>query len=194
MLGRLHHDSVTGGQCRGKLPCLHQHRIIPGNDLSHDPHRLVPCVAEEFAIYGNRLSLNLVCPSSEIAIASDRLRNIHGLSHGKRLAVVKGLQPRQFVGMFFDQVCKTVKQPSPLRCAHLPPRAFERRSCCLNGLLDVGLVGFGNLADLLACRGIDCCEGPAGLAGDPAVVDQELCRRRNNLGGRESWQDRNHRT
>ena len=49
LLGGLHHHCVAGGQRRRQLPRLHQQREIPGNDLPHHAHRLVPRVAEIIA-------------------------------------------------------------------------------------------------------------------------------------------------
>ena len=74
----------------------------------------MPRVAEEVTVNGDRLSLNLVCPTCKIAIASNGLGDIDGLGHGKRLAVVECLEPGQFVGIVFDQVGETVKQASAL--------------------------------------------------------------------------------
>ena len=36
----LDHHRIAGGQCRGNLPCAHQQREVPRNDLTDDTDRL----------------------------------------------------------------------------------------------------------------------------------------------------------
>ena len=67
---------------------------VPGDDLSHHADRLMPGVAEEVAVDGDGLAVNLVGPSGEIAEAADRRRHVHRLRHGNGLAVVQGFEAR----------------------------------------------------------------------------------------------------
>src|SRR5262245_45820476 len=46
LLGRFEHAGAPGGQGRGPLPGLHQHREVPRNDLANHADRLVLRVAE----------------------------------------------------------------------------------------------------------------------------------------------------
>jgi len=51
----------------------------------------MPGVTEEVTVDGDRLALNLVCPTCEIAIAGNCFGNVDRLGNRKRLAVVEGL-------------------------------------------------------------------------------------------------------
>src|SRR5262249_3124023 len=69
LLRRLQYDRVTCRKGRGQLPCLHQQREIPGNDLTDYAHWLQTCVAEIRPVDGNGPALDFVCPSCVVAIA-----------------------------------------------------------------------------------------------------------------------------
>jgi hypothetical protein len=51
---------------------------------------------------------------------------------------------------------------------------FEGLACGLYSLIHVSGIGFRDLTDLFAGGWIYCCEGSAGFARDPLVIDQEL--------------------
>ena len=75
----------------------------------------------------------------------------------------------------------------------LAPRAvIIRRARCFHRDIDIGGVGFGHLADFLAGGGINGGERLAGLAVDPAVVDQKFSRRHCDLFFRGRGQYRCH--
>jgi hypothetical protein len=91
--------------------------------LADHAYRFVAGIAEEIAIDGNGLAVNLVGPSSEVAIAGNCRGNVHRFRHGNRLAVVQRFQHGQFVGVLFDQIGQAVEQASALgseRLAHGP--------------------------------------------------------------------------
>ncbi len=104
--------------------------------------------------------MNLVGPAREIAVASDRARNVDGLRDRNRLPIVEGLQAGKLVRVFLDQVRQTKEQAAALGRRSLSPRpVVEGGAGGLNGLFYVGGVSLGNLADLFSRGGIDGCEG-----------------------------------
>jgi hypothetical protein len=58
---------------------------------------------------------------------------------------------------------------------------FEGLACGLYSLIHVSGIGFCDLTDLFAGGWINCCEGSAGFARDPLVIDQELQFWQSNL-------------
>jgi len=57
---------------------------------------------------------------------------------------------------------------------------FECGAGRFDRFLYIGSIGFGNLANFLPRGGIDRCEGFAGFARDPAIIDQKLGRRKSD--------------
>jgi hypothetical protein len=53
---------------------------------------------------------------------------------------------------------------------------FECGAGRFDGFLHFGGIGFGNPANFLPRGGIDRCEGFAGFACDPAIIDQKFGR------------------
>ncbi len=193
MLSRLHHHRVAGSQRRGQLPRLHQHGVVPGNDLPYYSDRLMPGVAKEVPIDGNCLALNLVGPACKIAIAGNGLSDIDSLGNRKRLAVVECFQPGQFVCVRFDQISQTVQQSPALGCAHLTPGPCKRRPCRFHCLIHIGRIGLGYLADFVPSGRIDGGEGFARFTGNPAIVDEQPVHPWGDFDFRGIGQSRNHK-
>ncbi len=106
-LGRLEHNGAAGGQgrryqtvtyirksllssigtyIRTPLPGQHPKRVVPRDDLSNYAHRLLPRVGEDFAIGGNRISMNLVSPAGAVTEISNRAVDVEqGLSRERKL-------------------------------------------------------------------------------------------------------------
>jgi hypothetical protein len=177
LFGRLHDHGISGGQRRGELPRLHQHGVVPRNDLSDYPDGLMARVTKKVAVNRNRFPLNLIGPSREIAITSDCLGDIQSLCNGNGFTVVEGLEAGKFIAIVLDKIGENVEQAPPLRRVHLPPRpCLKRCSRCVDCLIYINGIGRGNLADFLTCGRIDRCESLPGCACDPAIVDQKLIR------------------
>jgi hypothetical protein len=121
LFGRLHHDRTPGRQCGPPFPGGHQHREIPGNDLSDHADRLAPRVAEEIAADRNRLSVNLVGPTGVVAQAIDGQRQVACFRFADRLSVVERFQRGQLAGLLLDQVGQFVDQTATVAGIHFRP-------------------------------------------------------------------------
>jgi hypothetical protein len=92
--------------------------------------------------------------------------------------------------MLFDQVGETEDQAPSLRSRHFSPGpVFESGARSFDGAIDVGGIGFGNLANFLAGGWIDGRESPAGFARDPTVIDQKFRSGDSDGAGLGGWHD-----
>ena len=66
LFGRFHDDRVPRRQGRSPLPGRHQHREIPGNDLTANADRFAAGVAEIIAPDRDRATFDLVGPTAVI--------------------------------------------------------------------------------------------------------------------------------
>ncbi len=116
----------------------------------------------------------LVGPAGVVAVAGDGERQIGGFRHRVRLAVVQRFELRQLVGMLFNEIGQPVEQPAAFGGRHAAPWRFRVESGArrFHGLIDVGGIRFGDVADRLAGRRVDGLEAFAGNAFNPLAVDQ----------------------
>ena len=82
---------------------------------------------------------------------------------------------REFVGVFFDKVGELVHEQAALRSRHFLPRTlFKSGAGGGDGFVDVGGIGFGDVGNDFAGRGVDGREGFSGSGVDPFVVDEKF--------------------
>ena len=77
-------------------------------------------------------------------------------------------------GVLLDQLRQLVQQPAPIARAQLRPFAFKRASRCRNSFVDVRLVGFRNLGERLASRGVWSRESLPGFSIHPLSVNKKF--------------------
>jgi len=160
VLGRLEHDSVTGGQRRRDLPCQHQEREVPRHDLAHHANGAV--VREFFG-----LQLGPAGVMVEVA-RGQRQVGVAGFADG--LAIVQRLEHREQARVLLQQARERIHD---LRAA-MPTQGDPARLRAArggDGAFDVVLRRLRHLGQLAAVGGIVGGEGRAGLA--PGVVDEQ---------------------
>ena len=156
---------VAGGKGGGELPCGHEEREIPRDDLAGDAERTSPAAGESV--------VELVRPAGvveemrgdegqvDVAAFLDRLAAVHRLEHG------------EFPGLLLEQAGDAVEIFRALAAGHFPPDGFLRPAGGLHRAVDVGGAGGGDVGELLFVRGIDRGEGPARL-GESAVDEEAV--------------------
>ena len=171
---RLEHGRAAGGQRRADLPDRHHQRVVPGRDLPDDPDRLAADdrrVALE--VLAGRLALQAAGGAGEEPQRVDDRRDLVGLDRLDRLARVLGLDRRDLIAVLLDRVGQLQQRQRTVgRRGAAPGLKCLRRG--LDRTVDVGGVGTGGLADLLAGRRVDHRVGRAGLRGDELAVDEVL--------------------
>jgi hypothetical protein len=94
---------------------------------------------------------------------------------GHRLAVVEGLEFREFVDMLLQKVAQAPDQPRSIGGRNARPRAgFESPARRRDGKVDIGLIAGRHMGDGLFGRRILDGKGLAAFRGDPFSVDEEL--------------------
>ena len=131
-------------------------------------------VAKIFARDRDSLALDLVGPARIVAIAGDGEREVRGQRYMVRLAVVQSFKTCKLLGVFFNQVCKAVQQAAAIGSRHLSPWAFKGAAGGLYSLVNIGRIGFRDLADFLSGRGIERGKRFSRQAVDPLIVDRIL--------------------
>jgi len=163
LLGRLEHHRAPGRQRRAELPCRHQQREVPRDDLRHHADRLTPRVRVEVAVGRrqrrelDRAALELGRPARHVVEEVGRERNVRCARHRARLAVVQRLERRQLVGVLEDQIADAVHQLAPIRRRHAPPRraVLDRAPRRAYRLVDVRGLAVTDVDERLLGRGID---------------------------------------
>lgn len=168
-------QSATHGQRRSPLPGQHQHRVIPGNDLTNHADWFLPDVRHHWTVRRDRTAVDLISPAS---IISERIDGTIHVEYGisERLSVVQRFQIGQHVDVTLHQIGQLVQQLAATGRVHLTPRraSGKGRLGRLNGCLNVHLVTLSHIDDLLAGSGVDRCKRFAALRVDELVVDKEL--------------------
>ena len=175
LLGRLHDDRTAGGQSWSPLPCGHQQRKIPGDDLADDADRLAARIAEIVSANRNRVPRELVGPAGVVADAVDGQRQVGGSRVDNRLAVVERFERGQLIEIRFHQIGELVHQAASIASIHLRPRTgFKRGSRGLHGSIDVGRIALGHFGDHCFIHRVDRLEPFAAAGLDPLAVDQHV--------------------
>src|SRR5262249_24884208 len=105
---------------------------------------------------------------------------------------VERLEQGQLLGVLLDQVGELEHEPAALGGVHLGPGALlQGGTGGLDGLVDVGSGGGGDLGADLAGGGGGGVEGLAGARPDPVVVDEQA-RFLDGRGGRALLRRRRH--
>src|SRR5206468_3289688 len=107
---------------RRELPDGHEQRVVPGDDLRADAHRLLERVAEERAANRVRAAGDRAYDGAEEAEVLDRAGKLC-LDGGDRLPDVARLELRELLAVRLDRVGERVQEPSALVRRRLPPRA-----------------------------------------------------------------------
>jgi hypothetical protein len=103
---------------------------------------------------GNRLPLDLRCPTRVVLVGLDRHRDVDPALE-QRLSVVQGFDERDLVLPLLQPLGQLPHQTPALPGRHLSPIALERLPRRPNGPIDVGRVGLGDLGDHLGARRVD---------------------------------------
>ena len=163
LLGRLEHHAIAGRKRRGELPCRHQEREVPGDDLADDAERLVIMIGDGVVVDLGEAAFLGAHDAGEIAPMVDHQRHVGMRRLADRLAVVERLDQRQQVEIGFELVGDLVQDARAFLHGGLAPgvlglvRGVERQ-------FDVGGGGAGHRAEL--------------LAGDRARIVEVACLRR----------------
>lgn len=81
LLGRFENDDVAGGERWSQLPCHHQHREVPRDDLRADADGFVARVNEELAVHRDHFAVVLVRVAGVVAKIFNRQRKIDVVRH-----------------------------------------------------------------------------------------------------------------
>jgi len=160
LLGSLEDDSVTARDGGTDLPCPHEQREVPRDDLTADTKRLLLGVVECVGGSVDDLALDLVRPTSVVPQGSGAHAHVT-LRHGDGLAVVKRLDGGEDIEVLVEQVAELVQQLSALLGINLPPRALESFPCSGDGNVDILLGGLVDGADDTLVGGVYDLKGLA---------------------------------
>jgi hypothetical protein len=105
---------TASGKARTELPCKHEQREVPRDDLAADADRLVISHGQEVAVDGNNFAFDLVRPAGVVAQAAD---NEVEVSFGTvpsvlllGLAVVQRLELLEVLAIPHDEVSQPVHE------------------------------------------------------------------------------------
>ena len=149
-LGRLEHDRVAGGERRRDLPRQHQQREVPRDDLAGHAERLR--VAAEAGV------LELVGPARVVEEVRGDDGHVDVARLLDRLAVVDRLQHRELAAALLDDPGDPEEVLGALAAGHPRPDAGVGAPGGLDGGVDVGLAGLGDLGQHLLGGGADRLE------------------------------------
>ena len=127
--GRLDHHAISGGERRRHLPCRHQQRKVPRNDLSDHAHRLMEMIGDGVVVEFRQRAFLGADAAGEIAEMIGRQRHIGVGRLADRLAVVHGLGIARAVrdSPRSDQrSCSAFGRVRPARCGPRHPSPHAR--------------------------------------------------------------------
>ncbi len=111
-LGRLEDDRVAGSERRSELPCSHQDRKVPGDDLADDAEGFVVVIGDRGLVdLGDRAFLGTDA-SGEVTEVIDSQGEIGGHSLADRFAVVPCLNGGEHLEVVFHPRCNLFEQAS----------------------------------------------------------------------------------
>ncbi len=178
LLSGLEHDDVAARQGGPELPGLHEQRKVPRDDLTDYADRLEAGIAEVVPVDRDGAPMHFVRPSSVVAVARNRERQVGSERDAIRFAVVEAFQAGQLVRVFFDQVGQSVHQLSTFGSRHFAPRPLlEGLAGRLYRSIHILLVGCSDLADFFTRGRVNRGKGLAGGRLRPPVVDEKFVRR-----------------
>ncbi len=109
--GRFDHNRVPHRQSGGYLPCQHQQRKVPRNNLPHNADGLIV----------GQLAAHDLCPASMMIKVACHQRHIDVARFADRFAVVQRLNHGQQTVMFLDAARNGVQHFGPLMIADFGP-------------------------------------------------------------------------
>lgn len=156
LFGGLQHDGVSAGKSGTEFPGGHGQRVVPGNDLAADSNGLLQGIGELLRRCGNRLSMDLVCPSRVVSYGADDLAEILVQRNTVWLSIVPCFQRGKRLFILLQQVGELVHQSTPIGSWKIAPGGvIEGGSGSFDGLVDVVRGGGLDRANLLLIpRGI----------------------------------------
>ena len=121
-----------------------------------------------------RLAHNLRCPSRHITDVLERGAHVDRTSNIDRLALVKGLQLREFLGMRLQHIGETQQDSLAVRGPQPAPHArFERGASAGDGSVHIGCVGIRNCGQHIARRGIEYVRPARRMCWANGAVDEK---------------------
>ena len=181
LLGGLEHDGAAARQRRRELPCRHQQREVPRDDLADHADRLAQRVGEVLARRRQRgdrngRALDLRRPARHVAEQVGGERHVSRARDAERLAVVERLEHRELVRVLLDQLRDPPDQAAAVGGVHTPPLRVigERLASGLDRPLDVLFPTVRHLRKLLLGGGIERRERLARRRLHPVAVNQQL--------------------
>ena len=171
--GGFEHGAVARGEHGSELPCRHEEREVPGNDLADDADGLMQ--HERHHVAGQHVGLAGVGEQAagEVAEVVDRVRDVDGARLADGLAVVERLDKGEMLGVLLDDVGDLVQDDGALGLVGLAP-GLERLPCRVDRAIDVVFGGVGDGGELLAVCGAVGVDGAAVGCVDPLAADVEL--------------------
>ena len=146
------HHAVPGGQRRRQLPCRHEQREVPRDDLPDHAQRLVEMIGDGVVVDFAQAAFLGAHAAGEVAKMIDRQRQIGGPGLADRLAVVDRFDRRQGFELLLHPVGDLVEHA----------RAISRR-----GAAPAILGGVGGIE-----RELDVLGGGTGDRADHRPIDR----------------------
>ncbi len=169
---RLQHDGAAGGERGRQLPCRHQQRVVPGDDLRADPDRLLQRVREQRAADRIRAAGDRADDGREEAEVLGGAGDLR-LDGRDRLADVARLELGQLGAVCLDRVGEGLEQARALGRRRATPGAVERGAGGLDRTVDVRLAGHRGPAERVAGGGLDQVPKLAGGGLGDLAADEE---------------------
>src|SRR5262249_3934964 len=121
------HDAIAGGKRRAELPCSHEEREIPWNDLADNANRFAHCKGVEIRARRvedadrDGVAFDFRRPASHVMEKIGGQRNIGDARDGAWFAVIQRLKLRKFVGVLEDDIPDAPDEFSTFGWRHGPP-------------------------------------------------------------------------
>ncbi len=188
LLCRLQNDGTACGQRRAQLPCRHQQRKVPGDDLPHHADGLAARVGEEFGFAsaggdGNGVAFNLGGPARHVAEQVDGQRHIGDARDRQRLAVVQRLSScaNSSRCCSIRSASFQMRRPRSDGVMLRPGTVFEGLACGFHGAIDIFAIALGDLGQHFARGRVVGRESLAGSGLNPLAVNEHLARGSNEI-------------
>src|SRR5438270_3176631 len=176
LLGGLEHARAARSQGGRQLPCRHQHRIVPGNDLSSNTNRLFEREAHGIVRHRIYRPNNLRGESAIVFEAGSRIREIV-FSLDDRLARVAALKLGQRRKVLTDFVGHAKQYAATLLSGRRRPwPVFKGRFCRRHRAIHVVSSSVRRLGDHFFGRRIVDRKSLRRLAWHPLTIDKHLIR------------------
>lgn len=109
MFGGFQHHAIACGKGWRKLPCRHEKREVPRNDLPHHAQRFVEVIGDRIVIDFRNTAFLSADDAREIAEMINRQRQVGIGGFADRLAVVPCFGSRQCRQVFLNPVCDAIE-------------------------------------------------------------------------------------